>query len=78
MKLGRSGGVRGDGMDHTERFPRTLAEFGLTGHRGIDFHVFWKYWKLTSAPNTSKLVFGPPDWSSDLFEIQGTISGAFK
>ena len=33
----------------------------------VDFHVFWKYWKLTSSPNTSKLVLGPPGWSSDLF-----------
>ena len=29
-----------------------------------DFHVFGEYWKLTSPPNTSKLVLGPPDWSS--------------
>ena len=45
---------------------------------GIDVHVFWKYWKLTSSPNTSKLVLGPPGWSSDFFESQGTISGAIK
>jgi hypothetical protein len=44
----------------------------------VDFHAFWKYWKLTSSPNTSKLVLGPPDWSSDLFVSQGTISGAIK
>ena len=31
----------------------------------VDFHVFCKYWKLTSSPNTSKLVLWPPDWSSD-------------
>ena len=50
----------------------------LHGIGEIDFHVFWKYWKLTSSPNTSKLVLGPPDWSSDFFESQGTISGAIK
>ena len=50
----------------------------LHGMGEVDFHVFWKYWKLTSSPNTSKLVFGPPDWSSDFFESQGTIAGAIK
>ena len=50
----------------------------LHGMGEVDFHVFWKYWKLTSSPNTSKLVLGPPDWSSDFFESQGTISGAIK
>ena len=44
----------------------------------IDFHVFWKYCKLTSSPNTSKLVLGPPSRSSDFFESQGTISEAIK
>ena len=38
----------------------------------VDFHVFGKYWKLTSSPNTSKLVVGPPDWSSDFLGGQGT------
>ena len=50
----------------------------LHGMGEVDFHVFWKYWKLTSSPNTSKLVLGPPGWSSDFFESQGTISGAIK
>ena len=50
----------------------------LHGMGEVDFHVFGKYWKLTSSPNTSKLVLGPPDWSSDFFESQGTISGAIK
>ena len=53
MVLGRSRGVRGHGMDHTKRFPRTLARFGLTWHRGSRFSCFWKYWKLTSSRNTS-------------------------
>ena len=44
----------------------------------VEFYVFWKYWKLTSSPNTSKLVLGPPGWSSDFFESQGTISGNIK
>ena len=44
----------------------------------VDFHDFGKYWKLTSSPNTSKLVLGPPDGSSFFFESQGTISGAMK
>ena len=79
LELGRSGGVQGEGMDHTKRFPRTLAGFGLTRHVGeVDFYVFGKYWKLTSSPNTSKWVLGPPDWSSDFFLIQGPISGATK
>ena len=36
----------------------------------VEFHVFWKYWKLTSSPNTSKCVLGPPDWSSDFFKAR--------
>ena len=24
----------------------------------VDFHDFWKYWKLTSSPNTSKINLG--------------------
>ena len=50
----------------------------LHGMGEVDVHVFWKYWKLASSPNTSKFVFGPPDWSSDCFESQGSISGAIK
>jgi hypothetical protein len=68
----------GHGMEHTMRFPRTLAGSGLTWLRGNRFHVFWKYWKLTSSPNTSKLVLGLADWSSFFFESQGTISEAIK
>ena len=70
MVFGRSGGVRGHGMDHTKRFPRTLAGFGLTWHGELDFHVFRKYWKLTPSPNNSKLVLGPPDWSSDFLKAR--------
>ena len=36
----------------------------------VDLHVFWKYWKLTSSPNTSKLILGPPDRSSDFFKAR--------
>ena len=50
----------------------------LHGMGEVDFHVFGKYWKLTSSPNTSKLILGPPGWSSDFFESQGTISRAIK
>ena len=50
----------------------------LHGMGEVVFHVFWKHWKLTSSPNTSNLVLGPPDWSSDFFESQGTISGTIK
>jgi len=42
------------------------------------FMFFWKYWKLTSSPNTSKLVLGPPDWSLVFFKSHGTIPGAIK
>ena len=41
----------------------------LHGMGEVDFHVFWKYWKLTS-PNTSKLVLGPPDRSSDVLKAR--------
>ena len=65
-------------MHHTMRFPRTLAGFGLTWHRGSRFSCFLEILKLTSSPNTSKLDLGPPDWSSIFFESQGTISGVIK
>ena len=67
--LGMSGGrawtIRRDSL---ELWPGLV----LHGMGEIDFHVFWKYWKLTSSPNTSKLVLGPPDWSSESLEGQGT------
>ena len=70
--LGVSGGmawtVRGDSLE-------LWRDLVLHGMGEIDFDVFWK---LTSSPNTSKLVLGPPGWSSDSFESQGTISGAIK
>jgi hypothetical protein len=73
--LGVSGGmawtIRGDSV---ELWPGLVSH----GMGEVAFHVFGKYWKLTSAPNTSKLVLGPPGWSSDFFESQGTISGAIK
>ena len=65
--LGGLGVSGGKGADHTKTLSRTLAGFGLTGHGGSRFPCFWNYWKLTSSPNTSKLVLGPPGWSSDLF-----------
>ena len=76
MELER--GVRGDGMDHTKRFPRTLAGFGLTGHGGSRFscfleilatHFITKY--LQIGPRASRLFLG-------FFWSQGTISGAIK
>ena len=62
-------------MDHTKRFGRVWSY--MAWGKSI-FMFFWKYRKLTSSPNTSKLVLGPPDWSSDCFENQGSISGAIK
>ena len=44
----------------------------------VDFHVLEKYLKLTSSPNTSKFVLGPPDWFPDFVLSQGAISGAIK
>jgi len=40
------------------------------GHRTFqifNFHDFLHFWKVASSPNTSKNVFGPPKWYSDLF-----------
>ena len=39
----------------------------------VDFSVFWKYWRLASSPNTSKLVIGHPDLSLDLSLHQGLL-----
>ena len=33
----------------------------------IKIHDFRHSWKVPSSPNTSKLVLGPPDWSSNIF-----------
>ena len=44
----------------------------------VDFHVFGKYWKLTSSPTTSKLVLVPPDWSSDLVLLDITETPLFN
>ena len=78
MVFGRSGGVRGEGMDHTMRFPRTLAGFGLTWHGGSRFSCFLKILEthfitkyLQIGSRASRLVLG-------FFESQGTISGAIK
>ena len=40
MKLGKSGDVRGEGADHTKTLSRTLAGFGLTWHRKVNFSTF--------------------------------------
>ena len=53
------------GMDHTMRFPRTLAGFGLTWHGGnrfsylleiLETHFITKY--LQIGPRASRLVLG--------------------
>ena len=66
--LGVSGGrawtIRRDSLELWQGF--VLQDMGE-----VDFHVFWKYWKLTSSPNTSKLVLGPPDGSMDFFSTPG-------
>ena len=65
MEFGRSGGVRGEGMDHTKRFPRTLAGFGLTGHGGSRFSCFLEILEtyfitkyLQIGPRASRFVLG--------------------
>ena len=40
MELRRSGGVRGERTDHTKKFRRSLAGFGLTWHRKVHFSTF--------------------------------------
>ena len=71
MSRGMAWTIRSDPLDFWQ-------DLVLHGMGEVDFHVFWKYWKLTSSPNTSKLVLGPPGWSSDFLESQGSISGAIK
>ena len=67
MVFGMSGGVRG--MARTMRCDSLELWQGLVLHGmgEVDFHVFGKYWKRSSSPNTPKLVLGPPDWSSEFF-----------
>ena len=60
MVFGRSRGVRGHGMDHTNRFPRTLAGFGLTWHGGNRFSCFFG-----NIGNSLHHQI-PPNWSSGL------------
>ena len=80
MEFERSGGVRGHGMDHTRRFPRTLAGFGLT-------RLAWGKSIFMFSGNIGNSLHHqiPPNWSSGLqigprifVESQGTISGAIK
>ena len=40
MELVRSRGVRGERTDHTKKFRRTLAGFGLTGRQKVHFSTF--------------------------------------
>ena len=61
-----------------EEIPSSFGRVWSYRTWGSRLSCFWKYCKLTSSPNTSKLVLGPPDWSSDSFESQGAISGAIK
>ena len=63
LEFGRSCGVRGEGMDHTKRFPRTLAGFGLTGHGVSRISCFWEILEthfitkfLQIGPRASRLV----------------------
>ena len=74
VAIGRSGGVLEERTEHTKLPPRSFTGSGLIDMGKVDFHDFWKYWKLTSSPNTSKLVLGPPDWSSDFLRSSGPIS----
>ena len=60
MSGGMARTIRGDSLELWQGLV-------LHGMGEVDFHVFWKYWKLTSSLNTSKLVLGPTDWSSDSF-----------
>ena len=57
MVFGRSGGVRGHGMDNTNRFPRTLAGFSLTWHGGNRFSCFLEI--LETHFITKYLQIGP-------------------
>ena len=73
FKLNMGGlGVSG-GMAWTMRadFLEVWRDLVLHGMGEVDLHVFWKYWKLTSSPNTSKLVLGPPGWSPIFFRKPG-------
>ena len=40
LELVRSGGVRGEGVEHTKILSRTLAGFGLTRHQKVNFSSF--------------------------------------
>ena len=60
-----SGGVRGHGMDHTNRFPRTLAGFGLTWHGGSRFSWFLEI--LESHFITKYLQIGFGSGAHDIF-----------
>ena len=51
MSGGMAWTIRGDSLE----LWRGLVVHGMGE---IDFHVFWKYWKLSSSTNTSKLVIG--------------------
>jgi len=53
--LGVSRGMAWTIRSHSLELWRDLV---LHGMGEVDFHDFWKYWKVTSSPNTFKLVLG--------------------
>ena len=61
-------GCPGGGSGPYEEIPSNFGMVWSYRTWGKSISMFLgKYWKLTSSPNISKLVLGPPDWSSDLF-----------
>ena len=55
LKLGRSGGVWGDGVEHTKTLSRTFAGSGLTRPQKSTFQDLTVNWKVTSSQNGLKL-----------------------
>ena len=72
LKLGRSGGVRGERTDHTKTFRRTLAGLGLTWQ--VHFSTFDGQLELQCTRNGPQNPPYCPGSLQDTFVIYSSIS----
>ena len=74
VEIGRSRGVRGERTEHTKIFRRTLAGFGLTWHRKVNFSTFDGKLELHCTRNGPQNLPYCPGSVQDTFIIYSSIS----
>ena len=71
VEIGRVWGCPGGAHGAYETFPSKFHRiWSYLKSKSPPFQHLTVNWKLTSSPNTSKLVLGPPDWSSHFFKAR--------